>query len=62
MADIRRAALRSHGSAPWADGLPYKTFRCGCDFVADLVGQVPHASRMDDGWVEFVLWPNVELL
>eukprot|EP00969_Alexandrium_andersonii_P271597 12003881-Alexandrium_andersonii.AAC.1 len=34
--DIRRAILRSHGSAPGADGLPYELFHLGCDFVAEL--------------------------
>eukprot|EP00969_Alexandrium_andersonii_P177973 7870146-Alexandrium_andersonii.AAC.1 len=36
LADIRRAVLRAHGSAPGADGPPYELVHLGCDFVAEL--------------------------
>eukprot|EP00969_Alexandrium_andersonii_P011716 510677-Alexandrium_andersonii.AAC.1 len=58
LADICRAVLRAHGSAPGADGLPYELFHLGCDFAADLVGQAFHASRLGDEWMELVLGPN----
>eukprot|EP00969_Alexandrium_andersonii_P104929 4629559-Alexandrium_andersonii.AAC.1 len=61
LAGIRKAVLRAHGSAPGADGLPYELFHLGCDFVADLVGQAFHASRLGDDWLGPVLGPNIEL-